>query len=218
MKHCDTCGIQVRTSRQTCPLCQSALKGESEAVFPKIKSLYSQYTFFFKLLFIATAAGVIASVAVNLMIPQSGLWCHFVVIGAVCFWVLLITAIRRRANIPRGILNQVFWICIFSGIWDAITLWHGWSIDFVIPCTCMAAIITLGVVGKVLRLPPGDYIGCILADALLGIMPLIFYLANLLHFIYLSLSCVAVSLIAIIALFILEGDQIRTDLARRFHV
>lgn len=218
MKHCQNCNVQVRTARETCPLCQSPLTGEGESVFPKIKSLYSQYNLFFKLLILATAAGVIASVAINLMIPQSGLWCHYVLLGTVCFWVLFTTAVRRRTSIPRGILNQVFWICIFSSVWDAITNWHGWSIDFVIPCTCMTAIVTIGILGKVLHLPPGEYLGCLLADALLGILPLIFYFANLLHFIYLSLSCVAVSLIAIVALFILEGEQIRTDLARRFHV
>ncbi|MBR7185731.1 MAG: hypothetical protein IKD37_09025 [Clostridia bacterium] len=218
MKYCDNCRLAVRTNRQTCPLCQAQLRGEGESAFPEIKSVYNQFILFFKLLLALTIAGAVASVAINLMIPESGLWCHYVLFGGLCFWVLLITAIRRRTSIPRGILNQVFWICIFSGIWDALTVWHGWSIDFVIPCTCIIAIVALGVLGKVLRLPTGDYLACILVDAVFGIVPLVFYLTGLSQFVYLSLSCVAVSLIAAAFIFIFHGKQIRSDLARRFHV
>lgn len=218
MKYCDHCRLSVRTTRETCPLCQAPLTGEGESALPEIKSVYNQFILFFKLLLFGTIAGAIAAVAINLMLPQSGRWWHYVVLGVVCFWILLITAIRRRMNIPRNIVNQVFWICVFSVIWDALTVWHGWSIDFVIPCACMVAIIALGVVGKVLRLPPSDYLGCILADAIFGIVPLVFYLTDLLHFVYLSLSCVAVSAIAVISIFIFYGKQMRTDLARRFHV
>lgn len=218
MKYCDNCHLSVRTERTTCPLCQAPLKGEGDTVFPAIKSVYNQYVRFFKLLLFGTITGAIISVAVNLMLPESGWWCLYVLLGVLCFWVLLITAVRRRTNIPRGIVNQVFWICVFSGIWDWLTDWHGWSIDYVIPCACMVAIIALGVIAKVLRLPPGDYIGCIFADAVFGFVPLIFYLTNLLRFVYLSLSCVAVSVIAMISLFIFDGRQIRSELARRFHV
>ena len=69
-----------------------------------------------------------------------------------------------------------------------------------------------------LRLPPADYIGCILADAIFGIVPLIYYLCDLSDFVYLSLASVAVSAIAIISLFIFSGKQMRTELERRFHL
>lgn len=73
-------------------------------------------------------------------------------------------------------------------LWDALTGWHGWALDYFIPCTCMVAIFALGVTGKVMRLPPGDYLGCILADAVFGVVPLVFYLTDLLRFPYLSLT------------------------------
>ncbi len=218
MKYCDHCQLSVRTTRQTCPLCQAELTGTGDTALPEIKSVYNQFILFFKLLLWGSAVGTIAAVAVNLMLPQSGRWWHYVLLGVLCFWVLLVTGIRRRANIPRGIVEQVFWICIFSVIWDWLTAWHGWSIDFVIPCACMVAIVALGTVGLVLRLPPADYVGCILADAVFGIVPLIFYLTDLSDFVYLSLSSVAVSAIAIVSIFIFYGKQMRTELARRFHV
>ncbi len=218
MKYCDHCGLSVRTTRRTCPLCQAELTGEGETALPEIKSVYNQFVLFFKFLLWGTAVGAIAAVAVNLMIPQSGRWWHYVLLGELCFWVLFLTAIRRRTNIPRGIVGQVFWICIFSVVWDAMTAWHSWSIDFVIPCTCMVAIVALGVVGPVLRLPPGDYIGCILADAFFGIVPLVFYLTDLSDFVYLSLTSVAVSVLAIVSIFIFSGKQMRAELERRFHL
>lgn len=218
MKYCNNCRLSVRTDRETCPLCQAQLSGEGEQVFPAIQSVYNQFILFFQILLTATVSAGIAAVTINLMLPESGLWCHYVVLGIVCFWVLLVTAIRRRTSIPRGIVNQVFWICVFAGIWDAVTNWHSWSIDFVIPCTCMTAILALGVLGRILHLPPSDYLGCILADALFGIVPLIFYLTGLSQFVYLSLTSVAVSIIALVALTVFHGKAIHGDLVRRFHV
>ncbi|MBQ3127381.1 MAG: hypothetical protein IJC15_09980 [Clostridia bacterium] len=218
MKYCENCRLSVRTARATCPLCQAPLKGEDEHIFPALKSVYNQFDLLFKILLTATISGGIAAIAINLMLPQSGLWCHYVVLGVICFWVLLVTAIRRRTSIPRNIVNQVFWICVFSGIWDALTAWHSWSIDFVIPCTCMIAILALGILGKVLHLPTADYLGCILADAVFGIVPLVFYLTGLSRFVYLSLTSVAVSIIAVVTIFIFNGREIRSDLARRFHI
>lgn len=218
MKYCDNCRLSVRTTRSTCPLCQAQLRGEGESVFPAIKSVYNQFILFFQILLTATVSAGIAAVTINLMLPETGLWCHYVVLGIACFWVLLVTAIRRRTSIPRGIVNQVFWICVFSGIWDAVTNWHSWSIDFVIPCTCMTAILALGVLGRILHLPPADYLGCILADAIFGIVPLIFYLTGLNRFVYLSLTSVAFSIIALVAITVFHGKAIRGDLARRFHV
>lgn len=101
MKYCDNCRLSVRTNRKTCPLCQAPLKGEGESAFPEIKSVYNQFILFFKLLLLGTAAGVIISTAVNLMLPGDRWWCQYVLFGAVCFWVLLITAVRRRTSIPR---------------------------------------------------------------------------------------------------------------------
>ena len=218
MKYCENCRVSVRTARATCPLCQAQLKGEDEHIFPVLKSVYNQFDLLFKILLTATISGGIAAITLNLMLPQSGLWCHYVVLGIICFWVLLVTAIRRRTNIPRNIVTQVFWICVFSGIWDALTAWHSWSIDFVIPCACMIAILALGILGKVLRLPTTDYLGCILADAVFGIAPLIFYVTGLSQFVYLSRSSVAVRIIALGTLFIFLGREIRADLARRFHI
>jgi hypothetical protein len=81
-----------------------------------------------------------------------------------------------------------------------------------------AAVTALGILGKVLRLPTTDYLGCILADAVFGIAPLIFYVTGLSQFVYLSLTSVAVSIIALVTLFIFHGREIRSDLARRFHI
>ena len=46
-------------------------------------------------------------------------------------WLSLALAVRKRKNIPKGMLYQVALLSIICMIWDFATGWNGWSIDYV---------------------------------------------------------------------------------------
>lgn len=48
------------------------------------------------------------------------------------------------AERPKSILYQVVVVCVLTTLWDYWTGWHGWSIDYVIPITCVVAMLGAG--------------------------------------------------------------------------
>lgn len=218
-KTCDKCNVTVRGTMQKCPLCQNKLQGdESQPCYPVIKTLYRQFERFFKIVIMSTVLIGVSAVAVNMILVQTGFWSLFVLLGILCFWVMLATAVRRRYTIPKNITTQVVLISIISVVWDFVTGWHGWSVDFVIPITCATAIVAIGVIGQVMHLPVTDYMAAMLADALFGIIPIIFYFTDILNVQIPSVICVAVSLISFFAILIFEGRNMKVEIQKRFHV
>lgn len=158
MKYCEQCKVSVTGQRSRCPLCQSVLRDEGEPyeeVFPVIPTVYNRFQFFFKLLIFASAVLGIVSAVINLLLPQSGVWSLFVLGGIGCLWVFLFIAVRKRNNIPKNILWQVAVTILFCLLWDLFTGWHGWSVDYVVPSICVAAMAALAVTAKVFRLVVG---------------------------------------------------------------
>ena len=219
--YCEKCKVTVAGKRQRCPLCQGTLtqtQERSEEVFPDVPTIYHQYGMFIRLLLFTSVALAVISVAVNLMLPQTGWWSFFVVLGVGCLWVSLAFAVRKRSNIPKNMMYQVFTISILSIVWDALTGWHGWSIDYVIPIVCVAAMLSLGILARVLHMPIQDYMVYLMIDMVFGMVQIVFYLTGCLRVMYPSLICVAVSVISLAGLLIFEGSAMRAELRRRLHL
>lgn len=227
MRHCDRCGVDVAGERTHCPLCQNELSPEnrevpgaeeSPEVFPRVPTVYGQFHFLFRILIFASVAVGVAAVAVNLLLPQSGAWSAFVVGGLACLWLSLALAVRKRKNIPKSMLYQVAFLSVVCVLWDVGVGWHGWSIDFVVPILCMAAMAAMGVLSKVLRWEVDDLLIYICIDAVFGIVPIIFYFAGWVGVPYPSVICVAASVISLAALAVFRSGSIWAELKRRLHL
>lgn len=219
MKHCDKCNVDVNGSRKICPLCQTVLTGtDEEELYPLIPTFFSKYKFAIKTAVFASISVCIISLAVNYMIPQSGNWSLFVLLGMLCLWISLFIIIKKRNNIPKTILYNVVIISLISVFWDKLTGWHGWSLDFVLPSLCVGAMIGIFVFIKIAKLRLQDYIFFIFTDAVLGIIPTVLYSANLVRIRYASIICTAVSIIAIVAMLIFQGRIVFFELRKKFHL
>lgn len=219
MKHCDKCNVNVAGNRKICPLCQNVLIGEGEEeLYPCIPTFFSRYKMIIKIGVFSSITACIISLAVNYMIPQSGFWSLLVLLGMACIWVSLVIIIRKGNNIPKTIIYHVIALSILSVIWDKITGWHGWSLDFVVPSACIAAMIAMISVIKASHKKIKNYIFFIFIDSIFGIIPLILYNTNLVQLKYPSVICAAVSIIIIVALLTFQGKAVLFELKKKFHV
>nr|WP_312578494.1 DUF6320 domain-containing protein [Sedimentibacter sp.] len=221
MKRCEKCKINVIGKRESCPLCQGLLVGqdeEQEEIFPHIFSVYKQHNMFFRILILISIILVTISVAVNIMFPQKGAWSLFIVGGLASVWVSLITAINKRNNIPKNIVYQVMIISIALVVWDFMTHWKGWSIEYVIPILCVFAMISMAIISKVLKLRMEDYILYLIIDGVFGIIPVLFILIGILDVIYPSMICVVTSIISLSTILIFEGESMRAEMKKRLHL
>lgn len=219
MRFCEKCGVKVRGADTVCPLCQRKLSGEAEEkVYPLVPTVYRQHEMLFKILIISTIAVGVICAAVNLLLPQSGYWSFFVGLGILCFWISLAYAVRKKDNIPKNITVQVFIVSVLSFGWDCLTGWRGWSLNFVIPIACSVALLSLAIIAKVMRMPPGDYIAYFTMDIVFGIVPLVFYLTGLVHIAIPSIVCISLSILSLAVLMVFEGKNMLQEMAKRFNV
>lgn len=219
MKRCVKCNVNVRGDQEKCPLCQAELTGKAEApLYPKIQTIYRQHASLLRLVLLTSISVCVLSAAINLLLPGSGRWALYVFVGMVCFWVCLLSGIRAQHNIPQNITNQSLFISAIGLLWDWLTGWHGWSIDYVVPIAFAASMAIMAIMTRVRKIPVEDYIVCLAIDAVFGIIPLFFYLTNRLDQPIPSLICISLSAISLAAILILHWKEIRHALERRIHI
>ncbi|MFR8230572.1 MAG: DUF6320 domain-containing protein [Anaeromassilibacillus sp.] len=223
MKYCAKCKTTVTGHGTRCPLCQGMLQETGTAdtrgdVFPRIPDTLHKHSLFFRILILVSVVAAVTCVVINLILPQHGWWSLFVLAGLACAWISLAVAFHYRRNVPKSILYQVVVVCVLTVLWDYSTGWHGWSIDYVIPITCVVAMLVLAITARVFKLNLGSFIVYFTIAALFAIVPVVFYVRGMLQVVYPSLICVAGSVISLAALILFEGDNMRKELKRRLHL
>lgn len=220
MKYCNNCNVSVVGKRKICPLCQGRLTGDKaqEEVFPKISFVYQEHTMFFKIMMLISIIVGTLSLGLNILLPFGGAWSLFVLGGLGSVWASLITAINQRKNIPKNIVYQVMTISVIGLLWDLLTGWRGWSINYVIPLVCIFAMISMAIISKIRKLHIEDYILYLIIDGLFGIVPIIFIILGFLDVLYPSVICIATSIISLSTIIIFEDKKLIAEIKRRLHL
>lgn len=222
MKYCDKCRVRVVGNHESCPLCQRRLsvqetEKEFYDVFPYVPTLASKYQMVFKILNFFCISLIILSISLNLMIFKGQWWSLFVIAGVVCLWVSSYTAVLKRKNISKNLLYQMVLISGIVVLWDYITGWKGWSLDFVIPVLFLVNLLVLFIISKVRKNDVDDYYVYPLIGGVYGIVPILFYLLDLLHYTAPTIICATVCILFLVGAAIFEGEKIREELKRRLH-
>lgn len=221
MRYCNSCKVTVTGARERCPLCQNLLSGEPEPeteVFPQLKAPRYSRMLLYKLVHLAAITAMVVCLAVNWMFPGPGWWSLFACAGILSAWVTTVVGISQRRNIIKNITWQLFLISALTVVMDSVTGWRGWSLDYVLPCLCVAAMASMLVLSLAMHLPSNEYLVNLILAAVYGILPIIFLLTDLVNIVYPSVICVALSVILVASLWIFEGKSMRRELKKKFHL
>lgn len=219
MKHCNKCNVDVRGEFERCPLCQHILAGEATSrEFPRIPSVYEKYKQIIKLIILITASVAVISAAVNALMPQSGRWSLFVIFGVVCFWITSYICLKKRQVIAQNIAAEAVLISILCVIWDKVTGWHGWSVDYVIPIIFSWSMLGLFVVTKILKIKMPDYVFSFVICIFFGLAPFILCVTGVTRLMIPSVICIALSAISFITLVLYDGRELLETLSKKFHI
>ena len=181
----------MRGEFERCPLCQNKLTGESTPYeFPKVQSFYEKYEKIFKFAILVTSSLSIISIAVNILLPQSGHWSLFVLFGVICFWLTT----------------------------NKFTGWHGWSVDYVIPIIFSWAMLGLFVATKILKIKMPDYVFSFVICIFFGLAPFILCITGVTKILIPSVICIALSIISFITLVLYDGKELVLTLSKKFHI
>lgn len=224
MKECKKCKINVLDNWSVCPLCQGTLneiedldKADQISAFPEVSLRFQRKNIkrFFTLLSILS---IILYFISQLIWRFQFFGLEFVLFGLMVTWLMVVVLIRKRRNIVKGIIYILILFSLLSLYFDYIFGWLGWSITFVIPILCIAALLAMFVVIQVVKLQAGDYILYLQLAALMGFVPFLFILMDWVVIDLPSWFSVLFSFVMFWSVLLKHGKAIKSELAKRMHV
>lgn len=222
MKYCPYCKVQIEGEHCRCPLCHNQVNdspGRTYEAFPELDNVVPHKGFLYRLLQFLSIATAVISLAINYAMPGERVWWSFFVLAGIgCGWLCLLVFIRKRHNPMKALVWQVVLGMVLSVAWDFGTGWRGWSVDFVIPALLMCAMGTTLVLIFALKVPMEESVGPLCVLILLGLVPVVFILTDVGHFLYFSLGSVVASILYLAALCTLQTSSFLAQLRRRFHL
>lgn len=221
MLHCAECKIDITGAPERCPLCGGPLTGEADpqgGLFTPLPDRRRERDLIFRLITMTAIVTIVVSLAVDYLLDGHFRWSLFISGGSVCAWVFSVIGWIKRHELAKNIFLQTTLVSVVGLIWDWSTGWHGWSLDYVIPCACVAAIAALGVLVVVLQLESSDYMIYLLTVSVYGVAPLVFLFTGAVRVRYPSVICSALCFLTIIALLLFFRKNTLEELQRKFHI
>ena len=216
---CDKCNVELIGNHGHCPLCQSDLSGigsPANNIFPPVTIVDNRR--FISWIALLAVIIITLSYAANKEFPAGGSWWILVAAGIGSLWTSFTIAVKKRNNLPKAILWQVFTVTILSFIWDYFTGFHMWSINFVIPVFASCAMAAMAIVSRLLHLNIEDFMIYLILDSFIGFAFFVLLSFEIPTVTLPSLVCFACSVISVSALILLEGSALKTEIQRRLHI
>ena len=125
----------------------------------------------------------------------------------------------KRRNLLKNAQWQLVLVSVACVIWDKLTGWHGWSLDYVIPAVTVGILMVLVILVRVQRHLPKDYMFHFILTGSYGIVvPMILWLTGMLHVVLPSMICSAVCLLFLAWLVSFRGREFQEEMQKKFHV
>lgn len=150
-------------------------------------------------------------------VPDTRLSLRFVAILLVGLWAVVVSLIRKRRNPNKAVLYQVG---IFAGLtilWDFLSGWTGWSINYALPLVITVSMIAGVVVATFSRLRSGDKVLYLQGTAVLGFISFVLLLLNIVTPKWPSIVVVIFSIVVLAYTMIRFYDEIKREIRKRFH-
>lgn len=221
MLSCKNCGVRLVGTYDRCPLCKGSLTGSpggTENVFPPLPPRGEAKQRLLPWLALGSVAAAAVSTAVNLILPSGGWWFLLVLGGMASSWLSLALVLKKRRNIPKTILWQVGLLSVLAFVWDRLTGFHGWSLDYVLPSLCTGSMIAMAVIARIRKLNIQNYILYLVIDCVFGLLSFALLVMGKVRVVLPSAVCFASTVIFLAALLSFEGKALLAEFQRRFHL
>lgn len=184
--------------------------------FPEKKPVY-QGIKIFRLFSFACIAAVVACFMVNYIFTPQLSWSLFVAGGALSMWVTLAVGFFKRHNLLKNGVWQMLLVPTVCIIWDYFTGWHGWSLDFCMPCVFLTVEISMVILTKVQKLPVEQYMIYYVMASVLGLLPAFLLLFRTAAFVPFCVICSGISFLTLIALLFFKQKDLLAELHKKLH-
>ncbi len=167
--------------------------------------------------FICVAVAVLAN-ALNWVAFPDSWWGKYVLVGAGCAWLVTGTGLAKRRNPLKNAVWQMVLLSALLVLWDLLTGWRGWSVNYGVPVTITVTLIFLTVITALLHLTSERYMIYFLMTCLAGLVIWILAGVGILPVKLPAAVCGAASLLTLAALVIFQRQAVAEELKKKFHL
>ena len=167
--------------------------------------------------FLCIAAAVICGM-IDYMMTGGLNWFWFAAAGCACAWTIVSVAYTKRRNILKNEMWQLLLVTVLSIIWDYLTGWRGWSLDFIFPFGALAVLSSMLVIAKVNRLEQEEYLFYLVQASVAGCIPALLVWLGLIHIVYPSVVCAGISILVLAALFIFQKKDTLAEFRKKLRM
>lgn len=220
MSRCPSCEVSVVGEWVDCPLCRTPLVGRPQhghEVYPTSPLRFNQ-TQLRRVLLLVSIALVVASFAMQALIPNLLAPVRTVWLSVATVWLVAVAVVQRRRNVG----GLVAWLLVVLS--TAVWVWNQfngpplWATTWAIPAICTAANVALAIVVWLLHVDASNHLAKALLVGVIGLVPGLFVIFGWVVTPVPSLVCVGFSLLVLALMLAIRPRQVGAALHRRLHV
>lgn len=134
-------------------------------------------------------------------------------------WVALAMGFLKRHNLLKNAMWQLIIVTAGCVIWDYMTGWRGWSVDFVLPGVSALVMLTMVLISRVYYKQPKDYVVYFVMASLYGlIVPLVCIAVGITKVTFPSVISMGMAVLMLVGLVLFRGKELRLEMEKNLHV
>ncbi len=190
-----------------------------EPVFPKPTMPSEQEMKVYKIYSFLCIALVASMLVTDLNFHPRIRWTLFTAGGVATMWIASSIGFFKRYNLLKNLMWQLLIGTIISFIWDALTGWHSWSVDFVLPIMSVGILFAMYAIVKVQKSPVREYLIYEIMAAGYGlILPGILLLCKVVKRPTVSMFGALVCFLFLVGVLLFKGREFKEEMQKNLHV
>lgn len=190
-----------------------------EPVFPKPTMPSEQEMKVYKIYSFLCIALVASMLVTDLNFHPRIRWTLFTAGGVATMWIASSIGFFKRYNLLKNLMWQLLIGTIISFIWDALTGWHSWSVDFVLPIMSVGILFAMYAIAKAQKSPVREYLIYEIMAAGYGlILPGILLLCKVVKRPTVSMFGALVCFLFLVGVLLFKGREFKEEMQKNLHV
>lgn len=231
MKYCKSCDVCSLDEVNRCPLCEAILTEDAtkdelmdkmhlpkEDRYPETMLSRSWYSVLKRIYMFLAIIIIVGSIVLDTFIDTEVAWSIISIAAVLYSWTLINHAIRNNVHIGSKIFVQAISASVFIFFIDRFTGFDGWSVNYVIPQILTLANAVIFILMMINRMALREFLFYQLAMTVIGLVPILLILFNVVTRPFTSIICVVISATILIGTVIFGDKTVKSELIRRFHI
>jgi uncharacterized protein DUF6320 len=220
MRYCKTCHIHYDTDLDHCLLCDGELeiKDDDQSVY-KFKDITKKprSNFYFRLFIFLNVMSILATLTLDYMSGLPLSWSLIVSLTNLYSIIMLLTLGNPTFWVSKFTKTIVFTISMVVLLGLAIRD-HSWAVDIVFPLAIASTMLILTILIFSNRKKWFDYFASLFIITVIGLVPGLLILLNVLTIIWPSIVVFVYSILTLLGMIFLPSASSREEFKRRFHI